>query len=194
MIELTIDKILLLVMFFIPGFIYLKSYRLFVAENKTDFSKDWFEALGISIINFIIFSFPIYLITNGNFLQNHPFLYFLIFGLIVLIAPIFWAWSFFKISNKKWFSKFLIHPTKSAWDSFFSNKESYYVIVNLKNGRKIAGKYGLNSYSSVFPHSNEIYLEEEWELNKNGGFKKIVKQSSGILITENEISTIEFYI
>jgi len=166
MIELTIDKILLLIMFFIPGFIYLKSYRLLVADNKTDFSKDWFEAIGISIINFIVFSFPIYLITHVKFIQNYTFWYFFVFGLIVLFTPIVWAIIFYKISNKKWFSSFLINPTKSAWDSFFSKKESYYVIVNLKNGKKIEGKYGLNSYSSVFPHTNEIYLEEEWELNE----------------------------
>ena len=194
MIELTIDKILLLIMFFIPGFIYLKSYRLLVADNKTDFSKDWFEAIGISIINFIVFSFPIYLITHVKFIQNYTFWYFFVFGLIVLFTPIVWAIIFYKISNKKWFSSFLINPTKSAWDSFFSKKESYYVIVNLKNGKKIGGKYGLNSYSSVFPHTNEIYLEEEWELNEKGGFEKAVDQTSGILITENEISTIEFYI
>ncbi len=181
-------------MFFIPGFIYLKSYRLFVADTKSDFSKDWFEAIGISIVNFILFSFPIYLIANRNFIQNHTFWYFFFFCLIVLVAPILWAWGFYKISNKKWFSKFLINPTKSAWDSFFSKKESYYVIVNLKNGKKVGGKYGLNSYSSAFPHTNEIYLEEEWELNENGGFEKKVNQTAGILITENEISTIEFYI
>lgn len=181
-------------MFFIPGFIYLKSYRLFVADTKADFSRDWFEAIGISIINFIVFSFPIYIMTRGNFINNYTFWYFSIFGLIILIAPIVWAWAFCEISKTKWFSKILVNPTKSAWDSFFSKKESYYVVVNLKNGKRIGGKYGLNSYSSVFPHSNEIYLEEEWQLNDNGGFEKRIDQTAGILITENEISTIEFYI
>lgn len=181
-------------MFFIPGFIYLKTYRLFVADHKTDFSKDWFEAIGISIINFIVFSFLIYRITNQNFIDNYTFCYFLIFAFIILIAPIIWSFSFYKISQTKWFSRFLINPTKSAWDSFFSKKESYYVIITLKNEVKIGGKYGLNSFSSVFPHTNEIYLEEIWELNGKGGFDKKIEQTAGILITENEISTIEFYL
>nr|AOE06023.1 hypothetical protein [uncultured bacterium]CCF99600.1 conserved hypothetical protein, membrane [uncultured Flavobacteriia bacterium] len=180
-------------MFFIPGFIYLKSYRLLIADNKTDFSKDWFEAIGISIINFILFSYPIHLISDENFIENNSFLYFLFFGSIILLAPILLAFLFYKISRTVWFSKFLINPTKSSWDSFFSMKESYYVIVTLKNSTKIAGKYGLNSYSSAFPHPNEIYLEEIYELNKQGGFGEKINQTEGVLITEGEISTIEFY-
>lgn len=181
-------------MFFIPGFIYLKTYRLFVADQKADFSKDWYEAIGISLINFIVFSYPIYLINTNNLLTHNPFIYFLITASIILVAPIFWSWLFYKISSKKWFSKFFITPTKSAWDSFFSKRESYFVLVTLKSGKKIGGKYGVNSYSSVYPHSNEIYLEEVWKLNDNDGFEFKIEQTQGILITENEISTIEFYI
>lgn len=98
------------------------------------------------------------------------------------------------ISKRKWFLKFLINPTKSAWDSFFSRRESYYVIVTLKNGKCIGGKYGLKSYSSTYPNPEGIYLEEVWKLNEKNGFDEIVDQTAGILITENEISTIEFYI
>jgi hypothetical protein len=76
----------------------------------------------------------------------------------------------------------------------FSRRESYYVIVTLKNGKRIGGKYGLNSYSSTYPNPEGIYLEEVWKLNDEYGFDEIVDQTEGILITENEISTIEFYI
>lgn len=191
---LTVENIVLLVTFFIPGFIYLKSYRLFVPDTKNDFSKEWYEALGISIINFILFSYPIFKLNKSDFLGHYPFTYFLLFGLMIIIAPILWAFIFYKITCKKWFSRFLINPTKSAWDSFFSQRESYYVIVTLKNGRKIGGKYGMKSYSSVFPQKNDIYIEELWKLNKKDGFKYKIEQTQGILITEGEISTIEFYI
>mgnify|MGYP006148537501 FL=1 len=194
MTEITIENILLLTTFFVPGFIYLKSYRLFIADTKTDFSKDFYEAIGISIINLILFSYPLYLINLKSFIENYPFSYFLIFGGIILIAPILWAFVFYIMSTKKWFSKFLINPTKSSWDLFFSKRESYYVIVTLKNGNQIGGKYGVSSFSSTFPNPKEIYIEEVWNLNKKGRFKNKQEQTAGILITENEISTIEFYI
>jgi hypothetical protein len=191
----TIDKILLLTTFFVPGFIYLKAYRLFIAETKTDFSKDLYEAIGFSFINAIIFFFPLYLINKNGFISNHTLWYFLILFSIIVIAPILCALLFRYISSKKWFSRFMINPIKSAWDSFFSKRESYYVIVTLKNGRKIGGKYGLNSFSSTFPNPNEIFIEELWKLNENStGFDSILEQTAGILITKDEISTIEFYI
>lgn len=191
---ITFDKILILTIFFVPGFVYLKAYRLFIAETRTDFSKDLYEAIGFSFLNALIFAYPLYLIHTDKFLDNHPFWYFLIMFSVVIIAPIIYAMIFNIISKRKWFSRFLINPTKSAWDSFFSRRESYYVIVTLKNGKRIGGKYGLNSYSSTYPNSEGLYLEEVWKLNDKNGFDEIVDQTEGILITENEISTIEFYI
>jgi len=191
---LTIDKLILFTVFFIPGFIYLKSYRLFIAETRTDFSKDLYEAIGISFINAILFAYPIYIINNSNFIENYTFLYFLIVGLIILIAPILWAFLYYHFSKKKWFAKFLISPTKSAWDQFFSQRESYWVIVTLKNGGKIGGKYGMNSFTSTYPLPEELYIEDVWEINKNNGFVKSIDQNEGVLITTNEISLIEFYI
>ena len=66
--------------------------------------------------------------------------------------------------------------------------------MTLKNGNQIGGKYGVSSFSSTFPNPKEIYIEEVWNLNKKGRFKNKQEQTAGILITENEISTIEFYI
>jgi hypothetical protein len=191
---ITYDKILLISIFFVPGFIYLKAYRLFFAETNTDFSKDLYEAIGFSFLNAIVFSYPLYLIHVTQLLSKHPLVYFLIVIFIVIIAPFLYAFIFQRISKKKWFSRFLVSPTKSAWDSFFSNRESYYVVVTLKSGRKIGGKYGLKSYSSTFPNPKEIYLQEVWKLNEKNGFENIMPQTEGILISESEISTIEFFI
>jgi hypothetical protein len=191
---ITFDKILILTIFFVPGFVYLKAYRLFFAEIRTDFSKDLYEAIGFSFLNALIFAYPLYFIHLDKFIDKHTGWYFLIMFLVIIIAPIIYAMVFYKITKFKWYSKFLINPTKRAWDSFFSRRESYYVIVTLKNGKRIGGKYGLNSYSSTYPNPEGIYLEEVWKLNDEYGFDEIVDQTEGILITENEISTIEFYI
>lgn len=192
--NLTIDKIFLLTIFFIPGFIYLKAYRLFVADIKTDFSKDFYEAIGFSFINAIIFSYPIYIINKNDFISNHTLWYFMILLCIVVLAPIIWALLFNYFLNKKWFNKFLINPIKTSWDLFFLRRKSYWVIVTLKDGRKIGGKFGLKSFTSAYPNPNDIYIQEVWKLNdNNNGFDSIKKQTAGILITGNEISTIEFY-
>jgi len=191
---LKIENIFILTILFVPGFIYLKAYRLFIAETKTDFSKDLYEAIGFSFLNAIIFSYPLYTLNCSHLLEQNPFFYFLIMLLIILVAPILGAIIFSRISQTKWFGKFMINPTKSAWDSFFARRESYYVKITLKDGRKIGGKYGKNSYSSTYPNPKEIFIEEHWLLDKNNDFDVKEEQTEGILITENEISTIEFYI
>lgn len=191
---ITYDKILLLTFFFVPGFIYLKSYRLLIAEVKADFSKELYEAIGFSFLNTLIFSYPLYYIHNDNFLEYHPIIYYFATILIVIILPIFFVFVYYFISKTKWFSNFLVSPTKTAWDSFFSKRESYYVIVTLKNERKVGGKYGINSFTSTYPNPKEIYIEEMWNLNLDGGFDEKIEQTKGILITESEISTIEFFI
>lgn len=191
---LTFNNIILLTIFFVPGFVCLKFYRLLIAEIRTDFSKDLYEAIGFSFLNALLFSYPLYLIHSQKLIENHPFWYYTVIFCIVIIAPIVYALFFYVFSKQKWFSRLLVNPTKSAWDSFFSKRESYYVIITLKNGRRIGGKYGLKSFSSTYPHPKEIYLEEVWKLNDKNGFDEKIAQTEGVIITENEISTIEFYI
>jgi hypothetical protein len=88
----------------------------------------------------------------------------------------------------------MIGPTKSAWDDFFSRRQSSYIIVTLKNGRKIGGKFARKSFASTYPIPKDLYIEEIWSLNESYGFEEKLEQTNGMLITENEISTIEFYI
>jgi len=192
--NITADKLLLLAIFFVPGFIYIKFYRLLVAEVRADFSKDLYEAIGYSFLNAILFSYPLFLIHSKNYIQTCTILYFLIMALIILVSPVLLATAYSKLTQSKWYFKRMIAPTKSAWDSFFSKRESYFVIITLKNGRRVGGKYGMNSYSSTYPNPKEIFIEQVWKLNSNNGFESVVSQTEGMLITENEISTIEFYI
>jgi len=190
---LTIDKLLLITVFFVPGFIYLKSYRLFIAEVRTDFSKDLYEAIGVSFINAIIFSYPIYKINTADFIRNYSFWYFLCMFLIIIVFPFLWVVFYYKISKCKWFSKYLITPTKSTWDSFFMMRYDYWVIISLKNGGKIAGKYGKSSISSTYPMKEEIYIEDLWTLDEEGDFSESIPNNCGVLITADEISLINFY-
>ena len=63
----------------------------------------------------------------------------------------------------------------------------------LEDGQKIAGKYGEKSFTSSSPHKEQIYLEETWVLDKNDVFKRPRNQSSGILVTSDNIASIELF-
>jgi hypothetical protein len=88
----------------------------------------------------------------------------------------------------------IIHPIPLPWDYIFGNKNKYWVIVHLKNGKHIGGKYFENSFTSTYPDKEQIYLEEVYRLDDNQVFSKEPNdRSAGMLILGEEISMIEFF-
>lgn len=188
-----IDKLALFLIFFIPGFISIKVYDLLVPSEQRDFSKSLFEAIGYSSLNFAALFWLIILIHSGNFYVNHKIWYFIFLFLIIFVAPVLWPILFLKSSSWRPISKYIIHPFQKPWDYVFSKREPRWVIIHLKDGRKIGGKYDTNSFSSSYPSEEQIYLEEVWELDDNGKFKKPIERSKGIIVLSKEILGIEFF-
>ncbi|WP_022667316.1 DUF6338 family protein [Desulfospira joergensenii] len=187
------DKILLFLVFFIPGFVSIKVYELIVASKSRNFSTSIPEAVGYSVLNFAVFFWLIFLITVPDFKINHPILYFLCIILIFFVAPTIWPVCFIWIFKFKVIRKFILNPIKMPWDDVFNRRKAYWVIIHLKDGRKIGGKYGLQSRASSFPNQRQIYLQELWKLDSNNGFQKKISRSGGALFFEDEILIIEFF-
>lgn len=188
------NKLLLFLIFFIPGFISLKVYDLLIPGERRDFSSSLTEVLGYSSLNYAAFSWLIFLVYSKNMYQKHIICFLIILILVLFIAPAVWPFIFVILFQKwKFLSKFIIHPVPKAWDYIFGKRKSFWVIVHLKDGRKIGGKYDTNSFASSFPAEEQIYLEEVWKLDNNGKFIKPVERSKGILILGKEISMIEFF-
>ena len=95
---LSIDKLILFLFFFVPGFLSMKFYQIIFADEKVDFSKSLYEAIGISCINFSIFFWVIYYINKPDFFASHPFLYYLITLLIIFIYSFNFDLDFIKDS------------------------------------------------------------------------------------------------
>lgn len=188
-----IDKLALFLIFFIPGFVSISIYDLVIASGTRDFSKSIFEAVGYSCINFALLSWLIIIIHKDNFLNSHPVWYLVSLLAILFIFPVIWPALGIKIRKLSWLSRFVLQPEKTPWDSVFSKRKSYWVIIHLKDGRKVGGKYSSNSYTSAFPHEHEIYLEEAWKLNEKGGFKEKVDRTKGIIIFGDEIISLELF-
>jgi Family of unknown function (DUF6338) len=85
------------------------------------------------------------------------------------------------------------HPTEKPWDFVFIQRKPYWAIVTLKDGMKIAGRYDSASFASSAPAPEQLYLEETWVLNADGGFERPRKETAGILILSSEIVTVEFF-
>ena len=187
------DKIILFLTLFMPGFISIKVYGLIVASKPRDFTSSVLEAIGYSVLNFAVLSWLIFLITSHNFEELNPTLYSLCIILIFFIFPIIWPLLFIWISKFNLFKRYILSPINMPWDDVFNRRKSYWVIIHLKDGRMVGGKYGKLSRASAYPNQRQIFLENLWELDEKNAFSKKVERSRGAIFFEDDISIIEFF-
>jgi len=184
--------IMILLLFLIPGFISTKVATLIFPSEKTTLSKSYLEVFIYSALNYAAFSWLIFLIFKYGIFNL--IILILLLLLVLFVAPIFWPIICYHIVDSKFLkNKLRIHHTPLPWDYIFGNRESFWIIVHLKDGRRIGGLYSANSFSSSYPQREQLYLQETWELDKKGAFKKRVERTKGILIKGDEISMVEFF-
>jgi hypothetical protein len=188
-----IDKLLLFIAFVIPGFISIKAFELFYPAQVKDGSKKIVDAITYSCVNYALLLLPIYWVESSELRTISPSLYVFFYVAVLFFAPLFWAFIWKKLRESQIFQNNAPHPTEKPWDYIFSQRKSYWVIVTLKDDVKIAGKYSSKSFASHAPSQEQIYLEESWELNSDGGFDRPHNESEGVIVLSSEISYIEFF-
>lgn len=184
---------MLFIAFVIPGFVSLKTFALLVPAAPKESGKQLVDAVAYSSINYALLFWPIHEIETNLVRQSHPTAYILFYVFVLLIAPIVWAFALKKLRTVDCFQRLMPHPTGKAWDFVFAKREPYWVIITLKDNKKIAGLYGSGSFASSAPEPEQLYLEENWVLNDDGGFDRPRTGTAGIIILSSEIVTVEFF-
>ena len=181
----TSEALLFVLFLFVPGAICMMVYRLLVPGDRFDFSKKWQQALVCSLF----FDSLVILLLSRYDEQYRLIIIFI--GLFVLPVPvaIIWGWM------RKWlFQEYgCLDPYASSWDYVFSRGRNYWVIATLKNGNKVAGVFTRESYASPYPFRSDLYLQQQWSVNEDGGFDNVVENTSGVWVSANEISVLEFF-
>lgn len=136
---------------------------------------------------------PIYLVETSKVERSHPTLYVLFYVFVLLLAPIVWACVLRTLRGTDFLQSFFPHPIAKPWDYVFSQRKRYWVLATLKDGRQVAGRYDAKSFSSSAPAPEQLYLEEAWVLNSDGGFERPRAESAGILVLTSEIATVELF-
>lgn len=188
-----LNEIIFIFLFFVPGFISIKIYALLVLGERRDFSKSFTEAVGYSCLNYGIFSWLLYIIFSTNFHQNHTIWFLIIIVLILFIFPIIWPIIFLYVIKCEPLSKFFNNPIPKPWDYVFLKREPFWTIIHLKNGDKIGGIYDSDSFASLYPVEEQIYLQQVWEMDHTGKFIKAIERSRGVIVMREEIALIEFF-
>lgn len=87
----------------------------------------------------------------------------------------------------------ILKPHPTPWDAVFMERKEMWVVVHLKDGRRIGGSYGKGAYASLNPNPGHLYLNELWELGPNNAFIRAVPQSKGAIFRPEDYTLIEFY-
>lgn len=188
-----VDKLVIFIAFVVPGFISLKTYALLQPADHRDTSQQLVDAVAYSSVNYALMLGPIYAVEHGSLQTYSPTLYVLFYVLVLLVAPVFWAWAFLRLRKTQLFQRSVAHPTGKPWDFVFSQRMHYWVIATLNDGRQIAGKFAGKSFASSSPSPEQIYLEEAWVMSEGGGFERARNDSAGIIILAKEIATLELF-
>lgn len=182
--------------FLLPGFVIKSILDALIPPQRHNETKYFFSCLLYSIVNCAIWSWAYRLLTP--LAQNHPVIYWISMLAITIVGASILAFLIGLIKQKEcveWmFSKMKInkvHPVPTAWDYFFAKQEEAWVIVTLKSGKTIYGKYSTESFASSDCEERDLYVEKTYSISEDMSWIED-KKSKGILISKDEIETIEF--
>jgi len=185
------ELITLFLIFTVPGLVMLKVWDQIVPSGaRRDFSKSVFEAVAYSAINVGLFM-PLVTVMRAGKLG--PVLYPIALFVMLLGAPAAWPFLFRKLLVSQWMTKYGLHPCEQAWDYLFGQHEPFWVVVHLRDLRRIGGRFGGNSFASSSPAEPQLYLEEVWRLNAIGQLTEPVQRSRGIIILAKDILAVELF-
>ena len=187
------SKLFVFILFVIPGFVSLKTYSTILPASQQKSSDRLIDAIAYSCINYGFTSPLIFFIYYLKMWSDHLFLFWILCFVILFIFPVVIVFAFLKIRSSNFGQQFAPHPTVHAWDFVFGKRESMWVVATLVDSSKVAGLYGINSFSSSGSSNGSIYLEESWVINDCGGFERIKESSSGVLIVGDMIKYLEFF-
>ena len=112
---------------------------------------------------------------------------------VLLMIPAAWPFLFQRLLRWQWLASKIQLPYPTAWDWFFERRERVFVLVQLKNGSRLGGYYGFQSYASSFPTEGDIYLEAVYRVDEDGKFKEPMNGSRGVIIRKDQYDLIEFF-
>ena len=80
-----------------------------------------------------------------------------------------------------------MHAAPTAWDYVFGRMEGYYwVNIELRDGRRIFGIFGPDSFATTGADGNDLYVEEL----TGEGYKRLDRKA-GLWIRRSEVAFIE---
>lgn len=122
------------------------------------------------------------------------FLVFLLLPAVIAVIGSLW------MSSKKlrpWLLKLVgsseAHSITSGWNELFSKQGASLIRATLSDGRVVGGFYDEPSLAGYSEQTQDIYINERWELDNDGWFIKPAERSLGLWLPKESIVSLEIY-
>jgi len=205
---MTLDKfevLLLTLAFVVPGFIIHSVFSMFtVRRNEATKEILFLRFLAFSALNVIVCTPLIFQIISKHWIIKHPWLMAFCMMGMTFISPLMLGLIIAVLDQKQVLRRLLgriglhpLHCTPTAWDykfARFSAAGGGWIIVELKDSRKVRGLFGAKSFASTEPTERDLYLEQVWEVpadDTEAAWKKC-EDTDGILIRHDDIRNVSF--
>lgn len=184
----------LLVLFFIvPGFISMRVYALLRPTESGPLKENIYEAVTFSVINYVLMEWSVPLARKYGAAADGTIPRLLLLSAAFVIVPALLPILLNFVLGKLEHRGYVLRRAKSAWDNFFLRRQSCWIIVHLKDGRRMGGYFGRKSFASLYPSSGHLYVEELWSLGPNGEFEAPIDRSEGLILRPGDYHLVEVF-
>lgn len=198
----TLNAVIYTVCFLVPGFLSDLTLSRFISQKSEQVPLTLLRFLVFSCLNYIVW-IVIYLLTLpwNKLILEYPILIAITLILVVFVSPVFLGWLLGYINKQELIERGLsslgrmqtLSRYRVAWDYKFSRiNEPLWLLVTLKDGSQVAGRFLANSLASSDPSERDLYLEEVYQFDDDNPWQP-VPATSGIWIAGDEIRYIEFW-
>ncbi len=194
----SFDAVFFTAAFLVPGFVWSAVLSMLVPRKSTAAQLRMMEFLTLSCINYGVWSWALFLLFRGEFIDLHPYWSAgCLFG-IVFVSPTLFGLTSGVLTQKNAVAWFLgrfgfltVHAIPTAWDRHFARLKPYWVLVTLRDGSRVYGLFGLESFAGDDPNCRDLYLEATYRPAETGDWAR-VEDTGGVLIMADQIAVIEF--
>jgi hypothetical protein len=188
----------LILVFVVPGVVALFIRSKFITGRAPSTSEN---VLVFLVLSLVYYSFTIPFIEWAVSVREPWLARAGIWISLVLVGPALFGLFLGIAAQKEWSSWIgdklnlnIVHVIPNAWDWRFSKvpRGGMFIMVTLKNGDRVAGLFGSNSFASSDNSERDLYIEEEYTVDEDGNWEAR-REKVGILISQQEVKFIEYW-
>lgn len=111
-----------------------------------------------------------------------------------------WRWMNSPLRRRLYSSSDRLNPehrTQNSWDFAFDHEQDLLLVVELKDGSRVAGYYGERSHSGYGTRTRDLFLEERWDVSPDDGSisrPPAERHSVGGWVDADEIRLVDHYV